>query len=119
MVEMQTNGMLKVSVHGVYDNGAVDSRVWHMTRLSPPPVATDICRIGLDNSGPGKTWVWSDGSPTDFQPWMENEGSVAANNNRRATATIGRDDRPDRPGTDWNDQPYDHPSLSFLCERYE
>ena len=40
MVEMQTNGMLKVSVHGVYDNGAVDSRVWHMTRLSPAPVAT-------------------------------------------------------------------------------
>ena len=40
-------------------------------------------------------------------------------NNRQATATIGRDDRPDRPGTDWNDQPYNHPSLSFLCERYE
>ena len=50
------------------------------------------CVIGLRNTGPGKQWVWTDGTvATDFQLWQNSQGAVSANAGRDADALIGQD----------------------------
>lgn len=73
---LQFSFLLTSCVDCLQGGNAADNRVWHMTRVSAPPQATDICLIGFRNSAPGKQWEWSDGSPSGFQNWLGGEGGA-------------------------------------------
>jgi hypothetical protein len=93
---------------------AGDDRIWHLRRVSSPPVTSGSCRVGFSNTGPGHTWEWSDGTAADFQYWTGAQGAIADNAGRVADGGYRMDDA---TGHFW-DGPAGSLSSS-LCERFE
>lgn len=157
MVTAEADGTLKVFTRP--GGNAADDRVWYLTRVSAPLTITGCnftrdlpllvihrfisdrtlaitdCRIGFKNTGPGKSWEWSDGTSPTFQLWLGSQGAIADNAGRDADARIRLDDANGGYGPEaqagtvighWHDGRMSEGSDgssgvvgAFMCERYE